>query len=162
MVVGVPLREILAAHAASLILIGLIQAALFVALTGMLGTPWFAAGWSSAALPVLAVIVAAAGISAGIAGLVKNAALLQAVGGGGASMLALLGGAFFPLEVAPAGVQRLALVNPFYWAMEALSGGFVYRGLPSQARPLAVLVLMGAAGFVIGVLGLRRSEVPFE
>lgn len=156
---GVPQWEIIAAHAASLVLVGLVQAVVFIVVTGALGTPWLATGWISVVLPVLGVIVATAGLAIAVAGLVQSSGLIQVIGGGGPSILALLGGAFFPLEVAPAGVQRLAPVNPVYWAVEALAGGFVYDGFSSQATPLAVLLLIGVTGMVIGVQGLRRHEM---
>jgi len=155
---GVPYWEITAAHAASLVLVGLVQAVVFFLATGLFGTPWLATGWLSVVLPVLAVIACASGVSIGIAGFVRSVPLLQMIGSGGPSLLAWLGGAFFPLDVAPAGVQRLAVINPVYWAMEALSGGFVYTGLPGQAASLAILFLIGVAGLVIGVQGLRRYE----
>lgn len=159
LVTGVPHWEIIAAHVASLVLVGLIQACLFVAATGALGTPWFITGWASVVLPVVGAIIAAAGLAIGIAGLVHSAGLLQILAGGGPSVLAMLGGAFFPVEVIPGGVQRLAVINPVYWAMETLNGGFVYNGLSSQATPLAILLLIGVTGMVIGVQGLRRYEL---
>ena len=158
LVAGVPHWEIVTAHVAGLVLVGLIQASIFVAVTGLLGTPWLATGWLSVVLPVLGAIAAAAGVSIGIAGFVQSSGLLQMIGGGGPSILALLGGAFFPLDVAPAGVQRLAVINPVYWAMEAFTGGYVYNGVSSQAAPLAMLFLIGVTGMVIGVQGLRRYE----
>ncbi|GEM_PF-2353757 len=155
---GVPHWEIVAAHGTGLVLVGLVQAVAFFGVTGLLGTPWLASGWSAVALPVAGAILAAAGVAVGIAGFVRSGPLLQMIGGGGPSMLAMMGGAFFPLDVAPAGVQRLAFLNPVHWAVEALSGGFVYKGLESQAAPLAVLLLFAVAGAVIGVQGLRRDE----
>lgn len=159
LVMGVPRWEIVAAHAISLIWVGLVQAIAFIAVTGLLGTPWFVTGWLNVALPFLAVIAAAAGLAMGLVGILQREGLVDAIAGGGSSVLALMGGAFFPLEVVPVGVQRLAAINPVYWAMEALTGGFVYNGLPSQATPLAVLVLIGVTGMVIGVQGLRRHEM---
>lgn len=158
LVAGIPYLEVVAAHVVSLFLVGFIQAIILITVTGMLGTPWLVTGWSSVVLPIVGTIVAAAGIAVGITGLVRGSGLLRIIASGGPSMLALLGGAFFPLDVAPAGVQRLAVINPVYWAMEAFSGGFIYNGLSSQVTPLAVLLLFGVAGMVIGVQGLRRYE----
>ena len=141
------------------------QAVIFMTVTGLLGTPWLATGWLSVALPVLGAIVAAAGISIGIAGFVHSDGLLQMIGGGGPSLLALLGGAFFPLDVAPAGVQRLAVINPVYWAMEALTGGYVYQGFVESSDPVGRAPLDRRPGMVIGVQGSgdmsgRRPEEP--
>lgn len=158
LVAGVPYSEIVAAHLVSLILVGALQAVIVLVGTGLLGTRWLATGWGSVILPVAGTIFAASGIALGIAGLLRNPGIVQLLAGGAPSILALMGGAFFPLDVAPAGVQRLAAVNPMYWAMEALSGGFVYSGWASQAAPMAILFLFGVIGMVIGVQGLRRFE----
>lgn len=153
---GIPYREIVAAHLVSIGLIGLIQAGLIVAITWALGLPWFARGWAAILPPFLASIFACAGMAVAVAGLVRDAGMRQAISGGAPSLLALLGGAFFPLDVAPANVQRLATVNPFYWSMEALDGGLAYQGWASQAGPVAVLILVGVLGLVVGGQALRR------
>src|SRR5690606_8056113 len=99
-----------------------------------------ASGWSAALLPVTAAVFVCAGIAVGVAGFVTNESRLQFIAGGGPNLLAMLAGAFFPLDGAPAAVQRLTAVNPVYWAMKALDGGFLYEGFASQAGPLAVVL----------------------
>jgi len=73
--------------------------------------------------------------------------------------LAMAGGAFFPLEIAPAALQQLARINPVYWAVEALVGGMIFDGVASQFVPLSVLILVGVMSMIIGVQGLRRLEL---
>ncbi|WP_324716675.1 ABC transporter permease [Carboxydochorda subterranea] len=155
---GVPYGEVIAAFMASIFLIGLLQAAVVLAVTGLLGTPWLAAGPGAIALPVLGSLFAGSGLAVALSGFVRSEAQVQLLGSA-PPLLAVLGGAVMPLELTPAGVQKLAVFNPFYWAMEALEGGFVYRGWESQAGPLAVLLLVGVVGMVVGVQALRRRAV---
>jgi len=155
---GIPYREIIAAHVVAVGITGLIQAVLVLLFTGFMGHEWLAAGWSAIALPAVAATFACAGIAVGVAGFVDKEGHLQFLAGGAPSLLGMLGGAFFPLDGAPANVQRLAVVNPVYWSMQALDGGFLYQGFASQAGPLSIMLLVGVIGIVLGVQGLRRRE----
>lgn len=156
---GIPHGEVIIASAVSLILVGLLQAAVVLAITGALGVPWLAAGGTAIAVAVLGHLVASSGLAMALAGFARTEGQLQLFAGGAPSLLAMLGGAFMPLELAPASIQKAAVLNPFYWAMEALDGGFVYQGWASQAGPLAVLILVGVVGTVVGVQGFRRRVV---
>lgn len=155
---GVPYHQIVAAHFASVGLIGLIQAVVFLSVTGALGVSWLMAGWWPLVLSVVGMLIASSGLAVGVAGLCRSEGQIALVSGGGPSLLAMLGGAFFPLDVAPANVQRLAVVNPIYWSMQAMDGAYAYQGFGSMATPMAVLLLFGAFGAVIGIQGLRRLE----
>lgn len=155
---GIPYRDVVAAHVVSIGVTGVIQAALVLSITGILGFDWLAAGWSALLLPTAVALFTCAGIAVGIVGFVRNEGHLQLIVGAGPSLLAMFGGAFFPLDGAPANIQRLTVVNPIYWSMEALDGGFVYQGIASQTGPLAILILVGVLGIVLGVQGLRRME----
>lgn len=155
---GIPYRDVVAAHVVAVGITGLIQAALVLLITGVLGFKWLAAGWPAVVVPTAAAVFACVGMAVGVVGFVRKDAQLQLIAGGVPSLLAMLGGAFFPLDGAPSGVQRLVVINPIYWSMEAFDGGFLYLGLASQAGPLAILLLVGVLGMVLGVQGLRRFE----
>lgn len=156
---GVPYGEVVAAHVATIFLVGLLQAAIIVPVTAALGTQWLLAGWFPLLIALLGALFVASGIAVGLTGIARSATLLQGLAGGLAPLLAMLGGAFFPLDVAPAGMQQLARMNPVHWAMELLATGLVFEGGPAQIAPLAVLVLIGTLGIVVGVQGLRRVEL---
>lgn len=156
---GVSYREVVIAHVISVLMIGLVQATILLIVTGMLGIPWLIGGWWSLIWTVLGSVFCGAGIAVGIAGFVRKPGALQMLAGGMPSLLAMLGGAFFPIDVAPAAIQQMARLNPLYWSMEALSGGMVYKGWASQTVPLALLLLVGVCGIVIGIQGLRRTEL---
>src|SRR5690606_7697942 len=99
------------------------------------------------------------GLAICLSGLTRSATLVQGLSGGVPPLLAMIGGAFFPLEAAPAALQQAARLNPVYWAMELLAEGYIYQGVVSQLMPLTVLVLIGVLGTVIGIQGLRRMEL---
>ncbi len=156
---GVAYGAIVAAHVAAVFLVGLVQAAVVVTLTSLLGTPWLMAGWGVLALTIGGTLLVAAGLAIGLSGLTRSATVMQGLSGSLPPLLGMMGGAFFPLEAAPAGLQQAARVNPVYWTMELLAEGYVYRGAAGQMMPLAVLVLIGILGAVIGIQGLRRVEM---
>lgn len=155
---GVPYHEIVLAHVVSIVLIGLVQAVVFLLVTGVLGTRWLLAGWAALLISFFGALMAAAGLAIGIAGFARSDGQIQFISAGAPSLLGLMGGSFFPLTLVPAGIQRLAVVNPIYWSMEVLDGGYVYQGITSQIGPLAVLLLFGTLGLVMGVQGFRRLE----
>lgn len=154
--VGVPYSEVVAAHVVSVGLIGLLQSFVVVGITSAFGAPWLASGWFALALSVAGALVACAGMAVAVSGLAQSDGQLQLISGAVPSMLAMSGGVFFSLELAPASLKQLALVNPFYWCMELLNGGFLFGGPSSQVAPLGVLTLVGVLGMVVGVQGLRR------
>lgn len=156
---GVPYRDLVVAHVASIVIIGLLQAAILLTITGSLGIPWLIEGWSPIVWTVVGSVFCGAGIAIGISGFVRSEGVMPALAGGLPSLLAMLGGAFFPIDVAPAAIQQMARLNPLYWSMKALSGGLVYEGFASQAVPLALLLLIGVCGIVVGIQGLRRMEL---
>lgn len=156
---GVAYGEIVAAHVATIFLVGVLQAAVVLVITAFMGTPWLAAGWGVLALTVLGTLFVGAGLAICLSGLTRSAMVMQGLSGGVPPLLAMMGGAFFPLDAAPAGLQQAARINPVYWVMELLTEGYVYQGVAGQWLPLAVLLLIGILGTVIGIQGLRRVEM---
>src|SRR5690606_26947237 len=147
-----------AAHVVAIGVTGLVQATLLVVIPGFLGLSSLPSGWSAPLLPVAPAVRVCAGVAGAGARLVAQQGRLQLRARGRANPLARRAGAVFPLGGAPAAVQRLTAVNPVYWAMKALDGGFLYEGFASQAGPLAVVLLVGVLGIVLGVQGLRRLD----
>ena len=154
---GVPYMALVAGHGLGLVGVGALQAAVFLAVSGVAGVPWLAAGPAALLGPVAGTLLAAAGLAMAVAGLARTAAQVRNAAVILAPSLGMLGGAFWPLEIVPAGLQQAARVSPVYWSMEALREGFVYGGpAAGQAVALAVLLALSALGAVIGVYGLRR------
>lgn len=157
LVLGVPYAVILAGHGLSLVLVGVVQAVIFLLATGLVGLPWLAAGLGVLVVPTLCTILAGAGLGMALAGVTRSSLQIRNVAAVLTPALAMLGGGFWPLEVVPAAMQEVGRLSPVYWSIEALREGFVYSGtVAGQALPVAVLVLYGVMGVVLGVHGLRR------
>lgn len=160
LVMGVPYSAIIAGHGLALVLLGVLQAAVFFAVSGAAGVPWLAAGPAAFAVPVLAAILAAAGLGMAVMGLARSAGQVRNAAAILAPSLGMLGGAFWPLDLVPATMQQAGRVSPVYWSMEAIREGFAYAGPGAgQALPLAVLLLFATLGLAAGVYGLRRMAV---
>lgn len=115
----------------------------------LLGGPLFGlvvrGSWVAVILLVVAVAVSLCAFGMFLTSVCSTMNQLNAVGGVGGMALALLGGAWVPVETMPGWAQTLAPALPTYWAMEGfreviLDGG----GLGSVALPIAVLLGFGA------------------
>ena len=74
-----------------------------------------------------------------------------------AQAVALVGGVYFPLSVLPAGMQDLARLFPFAWALSALRAAFL------EARVEAGLIAaLCAAGFIGLLISLRLLAAAVE
>lgn len=160
LVLGVPYGAVIAGHGLAMVLLGILQAAVFFAVSGAAGVPWLAAGPVAIGLPALGVILAGSGLGMAIMGLARSAAQVRNAAIILAPSLGMLGGAFWPLDVVPATMQQAGRVSPVYWSMEAIREAFAYAGPGAgQALPLAVLLLFTTLGLAAGVYGLRRMAV---
>jgi ABC-2 type transport system permease protein len=86
----------------------------------------------------------------------------QAVSGmswGIMTVMSMLGGGMFPLFLMPGWMQTASDVSPVKWGILAIEGG-IWRGFGASemARPCAVLVAIGAAGFVAGAAVLAKRD----
>jgi ABC-type multidrug transport system permease subunit len=71
-----------------------------------------------------------------------------AVGVLASNTLAALGGCWWPIEVAPAWMQKLALFLPTGWAMNALHGLVSFQAAPITVLPnIAAMLALGALLF---------------
>ena len=71
-------------------------------------------------------------------------------------VMAALGGCWWPLEIVPPQMQKLALIFPTTWAMKALHGVISFgRSLPELLLPLSVLVGFAVVFSAIAVRSLR-------
>jgi ABC-2 type transport system permease protein len=75
------------------------------------------------------------------------------------TVMSMLGGGMFPLFLMPPWMQTVSNVSPVKWGILALEGG-IWRGftLSEMARPCAVLLAVGAAGFAAGTAILARRD----
>lgn len=78
---------------------------------------------------------------------------------GGMMPMAMLGGGMVPLMMMPGWMQTLSNISPVKWAVYSMEGA-IWRGLSvgEMLVPCLVLVLIGAAGYGVGVVFLTREE----
>jgi ABC-2 type transport system permease protein len=116
--------------------------------------------WGSAPLAVVAVlgslVLASTGLGIMLSVLVRTRSQLSAITPVLSTALAMLGGCYWPVEITPPFMQKLALVTPTGWAMVGLKNT-VARGMGLEAvlLPCAVLIGMAAIFFTVGLSRLR-------
>jgi ABC-2 type transport system permease protein len=114
----------------------------------------------------LLLVAAALSVAACFVGIMMTVAVLgkteQSAGGLGWAImmpLSMFGGGMIPLFVMPAWMQTVSNLSPVKWGIVALEGA-TWRGFSAaeMATPLAILVLVGLAGFALGVRLFRDGE----
>lgn len=115
--------------------------------------------WVGAGLSVLVALLPIAALGVAI-GYVARPQSLQAIFGGGGTLLAMIGGLLIPAAVFPSGIQDVMKVLPTYWAGEAgrkvLEGSWL--GLEGTLILAAWTVALAAlAGFLFRRDSLRPS-----
>ena len=113
----------------------------------------FGSQYLSIIVSILAYVFAVVSLGMLIVSIVKSPQQLQAVIPIVSTGMAMLGGAFWPLEII---VNKLLLVlariTPIYYGMDALKGAILYnRGIGEILQPLSVLFLMGILFMGIGI-----------
>lgn len=73
--------------------------------------------------------------------------------------MAMIGGAFWPLEIVSNRFMLLAArLTPIYYGMEALKGAVLYnKGVLDLLEPLAILLVMGIGLMVVGLSLMERK-----
>jgi ABC-2 type transport system permease protein len=131
--------------------IALVQGLLIV----LVSTVAFDVEWGDAAVVVVALVAAGAGVLTGA--LARSADQAAAIGVPLALAMAALGGCFFPLSLAPPAMQAVARITPHAWATEALSAAmFDGASLGAVAGNVAVLAGFAVVLVTLGVVALRR------
>jgi ABC-2 type transport system permease protein len=131
---------------------------LVIATTVLVGAAWGPP--VLVALLVLAAVVAAMGISAAIASFARTPQQAGGLNAIVAISLAALGGVFIPLSQAPPGLATISVITPHAWfirGINTLAGADPTLG--DIAQPLLVLLAMGVALGMIGLVRARRSLV---
>ena len=121
------------------------------------GTLLFKVHWGSALPMVLAVMTGYAAFCAGlaivIASVTRTSAQTAGLGVLATQLLAALGGCWWPIEITPPWMQKLALAVPTGWTMDALHK-LVNFGDPS-AVAIPHVVALAAGALVLGWIGTR-------
>ena len=113
------------------------------------GTVFFKMHWGPNLVMVFTVMLAYAGLMAGIGLLLGSLARTEgqaaAIGVISSNVLAALGGCWWPIEVTPEWMQKLQLFLPTGWAMDALHKLVSFEASPLSVMPHVVVMTLGAA-----------------
>ena len=119
------------------------------------GVPWGSAP-AAVILTLGALVIASTGLGIMLSTLMKTRSQLSALVPVVSTAMAMLGGCYWPIEVTPPAMQKIALLTPTAWAMSALKDT-VARGMGVEAVlvPVAVLLGMAVVFFAVGLSRLR-------
>jgi ABC-2 type transport system permease protein len=129
-----------------------------VATTLLLGAHW--GDPLAVAALILTTVLAASGIALVVVGIARTedqAAGLTAIV---AMVLAVLGGSFFPLSQAPAGLAMLSNLTPHAWFLRGIGDLASGDGIGVVLPSVAVLGVLGIATCTIGLLRAERAVIP--
>ncbi len=135
---------------------GLAQAAVLI----LFGQYVFHVNWGQApaalALLLLTFTFSLTSLGMLIAGIAKTYAQANALANILMYSVAALGGAWWPIEITPEWMQRIAQITPTYWAMQGFND-IITRGLGVQAilPEAAVLLTFGVIYLTVGVWRFR-------
>jgi ABC-type Na+ efflux pump permease subunit len=139
----------------------LVLSAVQIAFAMITGSVLFHIRWGANLWIILVVLAAYAALA--VAGSVLLGALARTEGqviGIGVlltNLLGALGGCWWPIEVTPRWAQKLALLLPTGWAMDALHKLVSFGDAPSAVLPH--ITVLAAAALALGVIAARRFRV---
>ena len=138
----------------ALLALGLVQ----VGAGMLLGTLIFRMDWGPDLPAVILLLVAWAALVASLAILLGSLAKSegQAIGIGviASNVLAALGGCWWPIEITPAWMQKLALFLPSGWAMDAMHQLAIFHNGAASALAHTLGLALGA--LLLGIAAARR------
>ena len=133
--------------------LGLVQ----IAFAMVLGTVVFEMDWGASLPMVTVVLFAWAAFNASLALVLGNVARsanqMAGIGVLSTMVLAALGGCWWPIEIAPAWMQSLAMALPTGWCMDAMHTLVNFGDPAASAAPHASALALGA--LVLGWVGVR-------
>jgi ABC-2 type transport system permease protein len=148
--------EVFQAKLAGRWLMGLLQALILI----VVGKIFFRLNLGNFPLSLLVIAIfalAMAALSVFIGSLCRKEDMIIGLAVLLANMFAGLGGCWWPIEIVPLGVRRVAMISPAYWAMDALHKlRFFQGGLGDILPNLAVLLTLS---IVLSVLAGRYFKI---
>lgn len=121
----------------------------------------FGQQYLSIIVSVIVYVFAVVSLGMLIIALVRRPQQLQAVIPIVSTSMAMLGGAFWPIEIISNRILlTLGKMTPIYHGMEALKGAIVYnRGIDEILQPLSILLLMGVLFMGIGINLMEGNKI---
>lgn len=126
------------------------------------GVTIFRVPWGDDPLGVIMIIstfgLAATGIGIMLSALARTRGQVSAITAVGATAMAMLGGAYWPLDIVSPAMRTMALITPVGWAMTGLTDVVVRaQGTGQAVLPSAVLLGMAALALAVGVSRLKME-----
>ena len=138
--------------------IGLVQ----IAFAMLAGTLLFGMQWGQNLLAIFAVMIAYGALTAGLGMVLGSVAKTEGMAAGigvvSANVLGALGGCWWPIEVAPAWMQKLQLLLPTGWAMDALHKLISFGYGPLSVVPHLIVLTVGAVVLLVVAGRVFRFE----
>jgi ABC-2 type transport system permease protein len=103
-------------------------------------------------------ILASLGIASAVAGFIRNTRQLNIINSLIMTPTCMLGGCFWPIEIMPSFMRKLANFVPQRWAIEAMELGASGETLAGIALPLGILLLFAAVLLGFGTAVLRPAK----
>ena len=103
-------------------------------------------------------ILASLGMASAVAGFIRNTKQLAVINTLIMTPTCMIGGCFWPIEIMPAFMQKLANFVPQKWAIEAMTLGAAGETLSGIALPLGILLLFAAVLLGFGTAVLRPAK----
>ncbi|WML50983.1 ABC transporter permease [Neobacillus sp. PS3-12] len=147
--------EIMAGYFLSFFLIGWIQFGVLMAASSLL----FGVQWGNAAgiaVLVSALLLCVVGLGLFISGFVKTAEQQSALGSVIITATCMLGGVYWPLDIVPTFMQKIADFIPQTWAMRGFTELIARGGTISDIiGPVCVLLAFAVTFLVVGMTRIR-------
>jgi ABC-2 type transport system permease protein len=147
--------EIMTGYFLSFFLIGWIQfGVLMAASTLLFGVQW--GNFAGVAVLVSALLLCVVGLGLFISGFVKTAEQQSAMGSVIITATCMLGGVYWPLDIVPTFMQKIAEFIPQTWAMRGFTELIARGGTVSDIiAPVCVLLAFGVTFLVVGMTRVR-------
>jgi ABC-2 type transport system permease protein len=158
--------QILGGKLGGLVLLGVVQAAILIVVTevlgrtGVLGMDFV---WGAGVLPLTPLLIAYAfcvgSIGLFISGLFRTAQQAESLSWLIGMVFAGLGGCWWPLEIVPRTLRTVGHFFPTAWAMDGLHEVITWgHGFAGVTTPTLVLLLYGALFAVLGARSMRVTD----
>jgi hypothetical protein len=157
-----PLAAILGAKLAARFVVGMMQMALLFAIGRLafgvsLGPqPW------ALVLPTAGIVAAGTAFGLVVAGVTRSREAVLPVGSIAILTMAATGGCWWPIDLEPPWMRRLALAFPTTWAMDAYNDLMIRRRGAGAALPATAVLLAYAAAYLAVGLALFTRRVRGE
>jgi ABC-2 type transport system permease protein len=155
---GTPTATLAAGMTAYPMASAIVRAAVYVVIAVVLGARFPGANVGLAVAAVVLASVSFAGIGLLAAAFVLAFRQALAIAGWVTSLLALMGGVYFPVKLLPSWSVGISKLSAFTRGLDIFRSALLSRaGWTASARPLAILLALAVAYTAVGIAGLALS-----